>query len=88
MKSYSSQLARIHIDHYLFQLLQDTPDLASVSSEAPITSESLIRYSTSLPLPPPPPPPRLFPSSSRLTVLFLRYLALDSKRIDHEECIS
>ena len=37
MKSYSSQLARIHIDYYLHQLLRSIPQLNELSETAPVT---------------------------------------------------
>ena len=39
MHAYSSQLARIHVEHYLFQLMQSYPELNGTTKDAPATSE-------------------------------------------------
>ena len=39
MKSYSSQLARIHIDNFLFKVMETYPELGSFAGDAPVTSE-------------------------------------------------
>ena len=39
MHAYSSQLARIHVKHYLFQLMQSYPELNGTTEDAPATSE-------------------------------------------------
>ena len=39
MHSYSSQLARIHVEHYLFQLMQSYPELNGTAEDAPPTSK-------------------------------------------------
>ena len=38
IRSYSSQLARIHIEHYLYQLLQSMPETRDLQEDAPVTS--------------------------------------------------
>jgi hypothetical protein len=40
MHAYSSQLARIHVEHYLFQLMQSYPELNGMTENAPPTSMS------------------------------------------------
>ena len=37
MKSYSSQLAFIHVEYYLHQLLRSIPELNELSETAPVT---------------------------------------------------
>ena len=46
MKSYSSQLAFIHVEYYLHQLLRSIPELNELSETAPVTGtdESMNEY--------------------------------------------
>ena len=39
MRSYNCQLARVHVEHYLYRLMQSMPNMEELASHAPITSK-------------------------------------------------
>ncbi len=39
IRSYSSQLARIHVDNFLFKVVSSYPELSSFGGDAPVTCE-------------------------------------------------
>ena len=39
MHAYSSQLARVHVENYLFQLMHAFPEMMGMAEDAPVTSE-------------------------------------------------
>ena len=39
VRSYSSQLARLHVEHYLYMLMHSVPDSAAMNADTPVSSK-------------------------------------------------